>query len=406
MHWLDRFDMTVIKAQAEEIQTDSAYNSFIGSIKSPRSKAVYDDAIKYFMQFLHIGEYYKLLERANMPRVIESDIKAYIKYLQEQRKVAPATVDIYVSAIRVFYDANDIEGIRWNKVNKAKGGYYSVVEDRPYTRDEIKRLLQGKTEQRNRAIILLLSSSGIRVGAIPELKYGHLKAIDKYNLYQIEIYKRYKEKYITFCTPECRKEIDIYLNYRRTCGERITPDSPLFRKTFDRTVLEQVHKPNPITRETIRWVIKELLNTTGVRPSAKMLEGQTHNQRTNLMELHGFRKYFDTNCTFEAGMSTLFSEILMGHNVGLKHAYTKPTPDQLLEGNEHNPGYIDAIPFLTISDESRLRQENEMLKVRKSEIEQLKEKAKEHESFMAYFNPMIDEFQKQIDALNRKLGIK
>jgi hypothetical protein len=63
-----------------------------------------------------------------------------------------------------------------------------------------------------------------------------LKPIDKYNIYQIQVYKRYsrKSKYITFCTPECRKEIDLHLQYRKRYGEHITENSPVFRTTFNR----------------------------------------------------------------------------------------------------------------------------------------------------------------------------
>ena len=40
-----------------------------------------------------------------------------------------------------------------------------------------------------------------------------------------------------FCTPECAKAIDTYLEFRERCGEKIGPDSPLFRKDFDTELL-------------------------------------------------------------------------------------------------------------------------------------------------------------------------
>ena len=40
--------------------------------------------------------------------------------------------------------------------------FRNVVEDQPYTREQIETILD-KAEQRNRAIILLLSSSGMRL---------------------------------------------------------------------------------------------------------------------------------------------------------------------------------------------------------------------------------------------------
>ena len=160
------------------IHTDESYKLFLDAIVSDSSKVVFVNGLKYFKEFVGVPEYYRLLDNRNQPRLLEADIKRYVDNLRNARKVAPATVGIYVGAIMVFLDANDVEGIRWDKINKAKGGYYSVVEDRPYKRDEINRLVEGKTDQRNKGIILLLASSGIRVGAVPELKRGHLKEIN------------------------------------------------------------------------------------------------------------------------------------------------------------------------------------------------------------------------------------
>lgn len=41
-----------------------------------------------------------------------------------------------------------------------------------------------------------------------------------------------KEKYFTFCTPECAIEIDNYLDFRKRRGEKITGDSYLIVKKF------------------------------------------------------------------------------------------------------------------------------------------------------------------------------
>jgi hypothetical protein len=118
-------------------------------------------------------------------------------------------------------------------------------------------------------------------------------------------------------------------------------------------------------------MVNELLNTTGVRPSVKMTEGMKHrSNRTNLMEVHGFRKYFDTTCT-TACMDSLYTEILMGHDVGLKGRYTKLSPDELLEGNDHNLGYVSAMEHLIICEENRLKRQVETLKVEKSKLDEL-----------------------------------
>jgi predicted RNase H-like nuclease (RuvC/YqgF family) len=76
----------------------------------------------------------------------------------------------------------------------------------------------------------------------------------------------------------------------------------------------------------------------------------------------------------------------------------------ILEGRDKCPGYLDAIPYLTIDDAQRLKRENEMLKVNKSEIEQLKEQAEKYKSFMSALNPQIEEFQREINSLKLHLN--
>jgi hypothetical protein len=61
-------------------------------------------------------------------------------------------------------------------------------------------------------IILLMASSGLRVGAIPLLKLRHLEKID--SIYKITVYEGANEQYYTVCTPECASFIDAYLQYR------------------------------------------------------------------------------------------------------------------------------------------------------------------------------------------------
>ena len=70
-------------------------------------------------------------------------------------------------------------------------------------------------------------------------------------------------------------------------------------------------------------------------------------------------------------------DMLMGHDTGLKAHYFKPTSQDLLEGNDDKLGYLSVIDVLTINDENRLKRENEMLKVKKSEFESLKEQVEE-----------------------------
>jgi hypothetical protein len=69
---------------------------------------------------------------------------------------------------------------------------------------------------------------------------------------------------------------------------------------------------------------------------------------------HMALKFFDTTCT-TAGMNPVYTEMLMGHAIGLKSRYSKPTPTDLLEGNEKSFGYVSVIDAITLDESNRLR---------------------------------------------------
>ncbi len=56
-----------------------------------------------------------------------------------------------------------------------------------------------------------------------------------HDCYKVSVYKglKGKGKYFTFCTPEARKALEAYFQFRERHGETLGPDSPVFRKDFD-----------------------------------------------------------------------------------------------------------------------------------------------------------------------------
>jgi hypothetical protein len=70
----------------------------------------------------------------------------------------------------------------------------------------------------------------MRVGALPGLRIGDIKKFEEHNLYLIWVYNNSrKDRYYTFCTPECAQAIDDYLAYRKRLGEEIKETNPLIR---------------------------------------------------------------------------------------------------------------------------------------------------------------------------------
>jgi hypothetical protein len=59
---------------------------------------------------------------------------------------------------------NDII-LNWKKIRSFMGEHEKTVEDRPYTHSEIQILIQHASP-RNKAMILLMSSAGLRIGVM------------------------------------------------------------------------------------------------------------------------------------------------------------------------------------------------------------------------------------------------
>lgn len=206
------------------------YRNFIETVHSPHTRIVYKNSLQVYMRFRNVDDCSQLLQ--GDPRLIQSQIIEYIIYLREERKLGSNSINTNIAAIKKFYETNDID-LKWAKIKsyigkgKGRGG---SKKDRPYTIKEISKMLE-KTDQRGKVAILLMCSTGIRVGALSSLKIRNLEKIDRYGIYKITVYENEDEEYVTFCTPECASAIDSYLEYRKRHGERpLREDSPLIRE--------------------------------------------------------------------------------------------------------------------------------------------------------------------------------
>ncbi|MGH9927284.1 MAG: hypothetical protein ACRD5B_18110, partial [Nitrososphaeraceae archaeon] len=97
-----------------------------------------------------------------IPKEIQAKIIDFV--VDKRDKVSPSWLKVCLAALQSFFEINDFEGINWKKIKKFQGEFHTVAEDRPYIREEIAKLLGSAHTLRDKAIILLLSSSGIRSG--------------------------------------------------------------------------------------------------------------------------------------------------------------------------------------------------------------------------------------------------
>jgi site-specific recombinase XerD len=151
------------------------YFNFINSISSEQTKQAYKQNLTRFMRFCKLDSVDELLKIDMQKSIID-----YVVSLREAN-ISHSTIHVLLAAIYHFCEMSDIV-INKKKIRKYKGEKIRVVKDRAYTHDEISKLLNA-SDIRMKSIILLMVSSGVRVGSIPPLRLKHIQKLD--DIYKI-----------------------------------------------------------------------------------------------------------------------------------------------------------------------------------------------------------------------------
>jgi hypothetical protein len=349
----------------------TSYTKFIDGIPADASKVGYSNSLKRYLNFLKLKEVDDLLIHEQSPRVIESQIIDYVRSLKNDN-VAYNTIKFYIAPIFTYYQLNDIV-LNRKKVSRYMGEFKRIVRDEAYSSEMIFTALQN-VDHRMRCVILLLASTGCRIGALPSLTLGNLTKLPDYGMYKIVFYEGTSSEYYTFCTRECANTgINNYLNYRIRCGEKLSfnestnrwepSDAPLIRLQFDVNDLLQVRFPKKTTLSTLRTALTNQLVRSGIRMIEHPTAPQSNKRiRKSVSLSNGFRKHV-ISTFIEAGLNHEIRELIVDHATHLDANYFRPSEEQVLEE------YLKAEPFLTIDDSLRLKQENQTLKINKDNLE-------------------------------------
>jgi hypothetical protein len=254
----------------------------------------------------------------------------------------------------------------WKRITRGLPKPRRYANDRAPTIEEIRKIIEYP-DRRIKSIVLIMASSGIRLGAWDYLRWKHIIPITregKIVAAKIRVYQGDPEEYFSFITPEAYFELEKWLLYRGECGEKITEESWILRNIWDRNKGSRrtpgiIIQPRKLQSQGVKRLMETSLWTQGLRHK---LENGT--RRHEFQTDHGLRKWFKTRCEL-AGMMPINIEILMGHSVGISDSYYRATESELLED------YLKAIDSLTINEENRLRMEVKILEVEKSRIDQL-----------------------------------
>ena len=321
----------------------------------------------------------------------------------DAKKKSTNTVRGYIRPIKGLCEANELPftSAQWKKIYSKFGKAPKTGKDKAYSVPQIQKLI-SYPDRRIPPMTLTMESSGCRVGAFQYLCVGDITPIyqnedgsfeeagsliepidtkRKLVASRIVIYRDEPEEYLPFITPESTRAYERYFNYRREAGERVKEDSPAIRDLFlpDKGARGQPHKPVRFAMSSVKNLMQDAIIGTGLRP-AKLPEGK---MRWDFQMNHGLRKFFETVCD-DHEVNLVHSEKLMGWGAGkqgLRIHYNRSEWKTLLSS------YLKIVPWLTITDEERLRAERDIIAEKVGE-----EKAREFER----------EFGKKLKALEKE----
>jgi integrase len=331
---------------------------FQKSVKSKATFKVYKQYLDHFMKWSgYPKEKYDMLSNENNEKVQEM-IEDYIITEASDPTKSPNSGAVRVFALKAFFEINDTE-IKWKKIFRLLPQKVKRTGKLAYTTKDIQEMLNVSKNVRTSSLILFLSSSGVRVGAITGLKMKHIKDMP-HGCKAFCIYEGSVEEYWTFCSPECSQELEKYFAKREQGGEVFTPDTAVFLgQNHDGTELI------PMSEFSVYATIRRTLIQAGKRDPKK-----TVYNRHEKMTIHAFRKRFLTILKNTPNIKMATAERLVGHltykdeennTVSLDSSYYAPLLEDLFDQ------YKLAIPELTIDDMNRV-------KIREAELDKITEK--------------------------------
>jgi integrase len=140
--------------------------------RSQQTAAKYKKNFQHFQDYIGIYDEDVFLDLGR--QAIQELVMKYTLSLRDnaEKKYTRGTVNNLIAPIIYFLDNNDI-GLNKRKVRRYFPSDEYVKEDRPYSIKEIQQIL-SVCDLRTRAVILLMVSSGIRVGATYTMQLGDL----------------------------------------------------------------------------------------------------------------------------------------------------------------------------------------------------------------------------------------
>lgn len=183
--------------------------------KSQNTKETYLKGMGAFEKFVN-QNLDELIENCKVgdanPNIL---LKSFVDYLAS-KNLAPKTIAVWVASVRVWFRSN---GISLDSLNL--GDAVKVHKTPSPSKEEVQKVLESCNDLRIKSIILILSSSGIKIDELTELQIKDVKLDSN----PVEISVGNDKKRTTFISNQAKNVLSEYLKKRKDDGHYLTDNS-------------------------------------------------------------------------------------------------------------------------------------------------------------------------------------
>lgn len=399
--------------ELDDIKNDRCFKDFLRSrSRRPSTKSQYVTRIRAYANFAGKTPTELIEEAENEEekgiRLRNRNINDYFYDFREKLEeegMLPSTINGYFDTVKAFYRHYDIQ-LPKLKISLNNDHNWSM-EDIP-TIDHVREAVKV-SNIRDKAILLLMLSSGMGSGEIRHLKYGDfinsvaeyvdLLDEDKLNIVKVAFelrkiddpiglwkIKRYKTgmPYMTFNSPESVQAIVDYLVQRENNNKGLkSVDDPLFVSS---------HRTQ-ISSQGLVFIFRRINERANF--------GRSKERNRRFFTSHTLRKLFTTTL-YNRGLDQLAVDWMLGHKINpVTEAYFKNDPIAL------KAKYMDAVENLTLE---KVKIKNVTTKEYDHIIRQLSEEKEERkkmeERMMEERRMMEDKMEKKMELMQKILRDK
>ena len=323
----------------------------------------------------------------------------------------PSSFGNYFKPLKKLFNMNDV-AITWNRIHATYPEMNNMDKSRDWARTEIAKMLEYAPDEMEKALILVLASSGARIGGLVDLNWGDLTVVywsdDKMTLdpevkdaeiacVAMNVYSGSAEDYMAFMTPEAYEALQAY-------GPAWTRRMGRVSKESDPIWLTRKAYPGRASDKVLRQAISKTAVRAGLR--VPMTKPVRIGMKYEVPIMNGFRRFNNKTCkeslSSDSPLASLIKkEFMLGHRgtTPLDKNYFKTSMLELARE------YATVVPDLTIRDTERLKESNKRMSANIQKLESEKDvQVAELKKEMAHTKKMMDEATRIVGKKSEKDG--